>query len=96
MTPTMLTRKDLSERWGCTGTYIDNLTHKGTIHKLKGFPSPHYSLSEILKIEEGGDYKESVETRRLRLQLEEAKAENERLKSFLKTFTGDALKLINI
>jgi len=60
MTPTILTRKDLSERWGCTGTYIDNLTQKGTIHKLKGFPSPHYSLSEILKIEEGGDYKESV------------------------------------
>lgn len=48
---TMLSPKELGERWGYSTTSIDRLEKSGVIHRVKGFDGVRFSVKEIEAIE---------------------------------------------
>lgn len=51
MQKTLLSPKELGERWGYSLASIDRLEKSGVIHRVKGLNNVKYSLREIEKIE---------------------------------------------
>lgn len=51
MQKTLLSPKELGERWGYSLASIDRLEKNGVIHRVKGLNNVKYSLREIEKIE---------------------------------------------
>lgn len=51
MEKTLLSPKELGERWGYSLASIDRLEKNGVIHRVKGLNNVKYSLREIEKIE---------------------------------------------
>ena len=51
---TIISQKDLAERWGKTTASIIRYESDGIIKRLSKFQAPHYSISAIEAIEEGG------------------------------------------
>lgn len=54
MEKTLLSPKELGERWGYSLASIDRLDKNGVIHRVKGLNNVKYSLREIEKIESLG------------------------------------------
>lgn len=51
MSKTLMTRKDLMERWGLSYNTICNYEANGTLTRNPNFESPMYYMEEIIKIE---------------------------------------------
>ena len=51
MIQTLLSRKDLAQRWGLNIKTIEKYEIDGIISRVKGIPTPRYSLESIMKIE---------------------------------------------
>ncbi|AJH02198.1 transcription factor [Clostridium beijerinckii] len=51
MEKTLITRKELCERWGLSYNTICNYESNGTLTRNPNFESPMYYMEEIIKIE---------------------------------------------
>jgi hypothetical protein len=51
MSKTLITRKELCERWGLSYNTICNYESNGTLTRNPNFESPMYYMEEIIKIE---------------------------------------------
>lgn len=54
MEKTLLSPKELGERWGYSLASVDRLEKNGVIHRVKGLNNVKYSLREIEEIERLG------------------------------------------
>ena len=54
MQKTLLSPKELGERWGYSLASIDRLEKNGVIHRVKGLNNVKYSIKEIEQIERLG------------------------------------------
>lgn len=77
----LLTMADVARRWQVHHTTIRNWVNDGKIQTIKGIPSPRFSLEYIQRIEEvKPDRFSPLERKRLELEIERLKQENEKLK----------------
>jgi hypothetical protein len=88
----LINRKSLAERWDYDSTKpIIEMENEGIIKRVPGLPSPRYSLEEIIKIENAGNYNPLSPIERKRLERENQKL-NEELEIFKEKF--NKLKIV--
>ena len=77
MEKTLLTRKELCERWGLSYNTICNYEASGTLTRNPNFESPMYYIEEIIKIESLEEPKplSPLERRRLEKKIEDLEEE---------------------
>ena len=77
MGKTLLTRKELMERWGLSYNTICNYETSGTLTRNPNFENPMYYIEEIIKIESLEEPKplSPLERRRLEKENEDLKKE---------------------
>lgn len=93
MAKSVLTRKELSERWGVDITTLIRYEKDNVIKPLP-LPTPRYSLSMILEIEGSGiDSLSPLERRRLKNKLQDLEEENKRLKQMILEVNGITQKI---
>ena len=78
---TVIDRQALAERWDVTPQTIIEYEQKGIIHRLKKFPSPRYSMTEVMKIEDYTSSPVSIREVQLQRELEATNQELERLRT---------------
>lgn len=78
MSKQLLSRQSLAERWdiGSPRT-IESYEYQGIITRVKGIPTPRYSLDEIEKIELSGEINPLSPIERKRLERRIEQLENE-------------------
>lgn len=80
MEQTLISRKELAERWGITQMCVINYEESGVITRINGIPVPRYSLNEILKIEQTDISETSpLVVKQLKKRNKQLEEENERL-----------------
>jgi hypothetical protein len=83
MSKVLLSRQSLAERWDfSSASVIAKYEADGIINRVKGIPTPRYSLDEIEKIELIGDVSplSPIERRKLERKIEKLEAELEQYK----------------
>ena len=77
MDKTLLTRKELCERWGLSYNTICNYESSGVLTRNPNFESPMYYIEEIIKIESLQEPKplSPLERRRLEKKVEDLEKE---------------------
>ena len=77
MEKTLLTRKELCERWGLSYNTICNYETSGTLIRNPNFENPMYYIEEIIKIESLQEPKplSPLERRRLEKKVEDLEKE---------------------
>lgn len=81
MEKTLLSRKDLAERWGVSTATVDRRVREGLISPVKGHKTPLFNLYDVLKVEGTDTSKLSpFERRRLEREIDELREENNQLK----------------
>lgn len=94
---TLITRKELSERWGVTIKCIDDWRREGILQTVKGIPTPRFNIQYIKKLEETELKQFSpLEKVRLERELEATKAEVNRLKEAIIKITHESTKALNL
>ena len=84
MQQTLLSRKELSERWGISTTCVINYEESWIITRIKDIPVPRYSLDEILKIEQTDMSETSpLVVRELKSKIRQLEYENSKLRKRL-------------
>lgn len=91
MEETIISRKNLAERWGKTTETIIQYEQQGVIKRLK-LPSPHYSLKQIIELEETGIERKSLEHRQLEKKYKKLLQENEEYKERIAKIINFAMK----
>lgn len=81
MEKTIINRKDLAKRWGLSERGIEEYEKKGVITRLKKFDKVHYSMAQIIEIEESKDYITTYEARAYKKECEKLREELQKLKS---------------
>ena len=72
MEQTLLTRKDLAERWGISTSTGDRRVREGLISPVDGHKTPQFNLFDVLKVEGTDTSKMSpFERRRLEREVQE-------------------------
>ncbi|MDK0734779.1 histidine kinase [Clostridium perfringens] len=93
----LITRKELSERWGVTIKCIDDWRRDGILQTVKGIPTPRFNIQYIRQLEETELKQFSpLEKRRLERELKETKAEVNRLKEAIIKITNESNKALNL
>ncbi|OLS02440.1 MerR family transcriptional regulator [Tissierella creatinophila] len=90
----LLSQDDLATRWGVTIRTIENWRKEGIITPCKGIPAIRFTEQHILDIE--GVKLEKVSPlmyRKLEIDLEKTKQENEKLKGILAKITAEASQI---
>lgn len=88
MEKTLLTRKELAQRWGVSTKVIKNYEDDGIISRVQKFPTPKYNVLSIMKIEglEELNPLSPMERRRLEREIDALKAkvnsQNELLRKY--------------
>lgn len=77
MDKTLLSRQDLAERWGLTVKTIEKYETDGIISRVKGIPTPRYSLESVSKIEGLEELNPMSPTERKKLERKINSLENE-------------------
>ena len=100
MEQVLLSREDISKRWGVTMQTVINYENNGIITRIPSIPTPRYRLKEILDVE-GTNISEMspLERRKLETENKQLKEENEQLKFQLHKFAvlgTESLKFFNI
>ena len=81
MEQTLLSRKDLAERWGVSTSTVDRRVREGLITPVDGYKTPQFNLFDVLKVEGTDTSKMSpFERRRLEKEIKELEEENSRLR----------------
>jgi len=93
----LLTQQDLAERWQVTTTTIRDYRLQGIISPVKGIPAIRFTEQHIAELE-GIDLKKvsPLQVRRLERELDEVKAENEKLKGIISNVLSETSKIINM
>lgn len=79
-----LTKKEISERWKCSESAINQMIAEGKLKPSKKIPGVKFSASQILKLEEAGQEEASLlEQKRLHAEVKRLTAENNELKKTL-------------
>ena len=78
MEQTLLSRKELAERWGISTSTLDRRVREGMISPVKGMKTPQFSLESILKVE-GVDKLSPLERRRLEREIQSLQSEIKQL-----------------
>lgn len=80
-----LTKKEISERWKCSESAINQMITEGKLKPSKKIPGVKFSASQILKLEEAGQEEASLlEQKRLHAEVKRLTAENNELKKTLR------------
>ena len=80
-----LTKKEISERWKCSESAINQMIAKGKLKPSRKIPGIKFPVSQILKLEEAGPEEVSlIEQKRLHAELKRLTAENNELKKTLR------------
>lgn len=80
-----LTKKEISERWKCSESAINQMIAKGKLKPSRKIPGIKFPVSQILKLEEAGPEEVSlIEQKRLHSELKRLTAENNELKKTLR------------
>lgn len=80
-----LTKKEISERWKCSESAINQMIAEGKLKPSKKIPGVKFSASQILKLEEAGQEEASLlEQKRLHAEVKRLTAENNELKKILR------------
>jgi len=93
----LLTKADLATRWQVSEQSIDDYRTKGIITAVKGLPSVRFNPQHIAEIEGTKlDKFSPLERKKLEIQIEILKKENELLKQIIKNILSEALKSITL
>ncbi|MVX64925.1 histidine kinase [Clostridium chromiireducens] len=91
----VLTQKELSERWGVTVKALTDWRRQGILQPIKNLPVIRYGLEYIQEIEVTTLEKFSpLDRKRMEIEIEKLKKENERLMSIVSNVLSEASKLI--
>lgn len=92
---TVFTQQDLSERWGVTVKALTDWRNQGILQPIKGLPVIRYSIEYIQQIEGTTLEKFSpLERKRMEIEIEKLRQENEKLMSILSNVLSEASKAI--
>ena len=94
---TVLTQKELAERWGLTPKAITDYRNVGILQTIKGLPVIRFSLEYIQELEGTTLERFSpLERKKMEMRIEELKTENEKLKGILGNILAESSKVIGI
>ena len=95
---TVLTKAELADRWNVDTRTIDKWEQNKIIQRIQGIPAPRYSIEDIQQIEETKNLNQfsPLERRRLELELEKVKAENEKLRAVLSNILSESAKIVGM
>lgn len=80
-----LTKKEISERWKCSESAINQMIAEGKLKPSRKIPGIKFPASQILKLEEAGQEEASLlEQKRLHAEVKRLTAENNELKKTLR------------
>lgn len=80
-----LTKKEISERWKCSESAINQMIAEGKLKPSRKIPGIKFPASQILKLEETGQEEASLlEQKRLHAEVKRLTAENNELKKTLR------------
>ena len=82
---TFFTKKELSQRWKCSESAINQMISDGKLKPSRRVPGIKFPASQILKLEEAGPEEISlIEQKRLHAEVKRLTAENNELKKTLR------------
>lgn len=95
---TLLSRADLAKRWGLGVKTIEKYEMDGIISRVKGIPTPRYSLESIIKIEgiEEQNPLSPMERRKLDKEIESLKLRVKKQNELLKKYSLLGAETINL
>lgn len=94
---TLITKKELAERWGVTPKCIDDWRREGILETVKGIPTPRFNIQYIMELEETKlDKYSPLEFKALQKELKETKAELDKFKEILINITVESNKVLNL
>lgn len=94
---TVLTKAELADRWNVDTRTIDKWEQNKIIQRIQGIPAPRYSIEDIQQIEGTKNLNQfSPSERRLELELEKVKAENEKLRAVLSNILSESAKIVGM
>ena len=80
-----LTKKEISERWKCSESAINQMIAEGKLRPSRKIPGIKFPASQILKLEGAGQEEASLlEQKRLHAEVKRLTAENNELKKTLR------------
>ena len=80
-----LTKKEISERWKCSESAINQMIAEGKLKPSRKIPGIKFPASQILKLEEAGQEEASLlEQKRLHAEVKRLTEENNELKKTLR------------
>ncbi|HFD2043486.1 TPA: histidine kinase [Clostridium perfringens] len=93
----LLTQKDLAERWQMSVKSIDEYRKAGIIPTVEGIPAIRFNLQTILELEGTKLERFSpLERRRMEMELDEVKEENQKLKDILSNVLSNLAPVISL
>lgn len=91
----VLTQQEVAERWGVTVKALTDWRNQGILQPIKGIPAIRYSLEYIQQIEGTTLEKFSpLERRRMEIEIEKLRQENEKLMSIVSNVLSEASRAI--
>lgn len=95
---TVLTKAELAERWSVDVRTIDKWEQNKVIQRIDGIPTPRYSVEHIQSIEGIKNLNQfsPLERKRLEIELEKVRAENEKLRAVLSNILSESAKVVGI
>lgn len=88
-----LTKKEISERWKCSESAINQMIVEGKLKPSRKIPGVKFPASQILKLEEAGQEEASLfEQKRLHAEVKRLTAENNELKKILRRIWGPIME----
>lgn len=91
----VLTQQEVSERWGVTVKALTDWRNQGILQPIKGIPVIRYSFEYIQSLEGTTIEKFSpLERKRMEIEIEKLKQENEKLMSIVSNVLSEASKVI--
>ena len=93
----LLTQKDLAERWQMSVKSIEEYRKAGIIPTVEGIPAIRFNLQTILELEGTKLERFSpLERRRMEMELDEVKEENQKLKDILSNVLSNLAPIISL
>lgn len=93
----LLTEQELADRWGVAKTSIANWRKEGIIQPAKGIPVIRFTMQHVLELE--GVKLEQFSPllkRRMERELEELRAENQKLKGIIANILAETSQVIGM
>ncbi|MDF2881713.1 MAG: hypothetical protein K0R54_2270 [Clostridiaceae bacterium] len=97
MSDKLLTQQELAERWQVSVRAIENWRKDGIIQPAKGVPAIRFTEQHILELEGVKlDRMSPLERRRLELEIEKLRLQNEKLKGIIGKVLAETSQIISM